>query len=76
MRLLVVAPEYRRQRLASRLLASVEDAARSSGELFVSTETVNVMMQAVLARLGYEPSGSIDHINAPGNAELVYHKRL
>jgi hypothetical protein len=33
-------------------------------------------MQALLARLRYEPSGSIDNLNEPGNAELVYYRRL
>ncbi len=33
-------------------------------------------MQALLARAGYKSSGSIENLNAPGNAELVYYKRL
>ncbi len=75
-RLLVVEPEYRRRGVGAALVRAVEAAARSRGELFVSTEAINAPMQALLAKLGYGPSGSIDNVNEPGNAELVYYKRL
>jgi GNAT superfamily N-acetyltransferase len=75
-RLLVVEPQYRRRRVGCALIGAVERAARLHGELFISTEAINAPMQALLARLEYLPSGSIDHINEPGNAELVYYKRL
>lgn len=75
-RLLVVADAYRRRGLARALLGAAEGAASSRGELFVSTEAINAPMQALLARAGYKPSGSIDNLNAPGNAELLYYKRL
>jgi len=41
-----------------------------------STEERNAPMQAMLARRGYRPSGSIDNVNEPGNLELIYYKRL
>jgi GNAT superfamily N-acetyltransferase len=75
-RLLAVAPAFRRRGVARALLRAVEAAARPAGELFVSTEQINVPMQNLLSSLGYEPSGSIDHLNAPGNLELVFYKRL
>ncbi len=75
-RLLVVVASHRRRGLASALLRAVERAASAFGELFVSTETINTPMQALLATHGYEPSGKIDNVNAPGNAELVFYKRL
>jgi GNAT superfamily N-acetyltransferase len=75
-RLLVVIESHRRCGLGSKLLLAVERAAAAYGELFVSTETINAPMQALLAVHGYASSGSIDNINAPGNAELVFFKRL
>jgi len=75
-RLLGVAAAFRRRGVARALLLAVEAAARRDGELFVSTEQINVPMQNLLASLGYESSGTIDHINAPGNLELVFYKRL
>jgi GNAT superfamily N-acetyltransferase len=75
-RLLVVEPDYRRCGVGGALLGAVERAAQPCGELFVSTEATNAPMRALLARFGYAPSGSIDNINEPGNAELVYHRRL
>jgi GNAT superfamily N-acetyltransferase len=75
-RLLGVVRPWRRRGLARALLAAAEDDARPFGELFVSTEQINVPMQNLLSSLGYESSGSIDHVNAPGNLELVFYKRL
>ncbi len=75
-RLLVVEPAFRRRGTGRALVLAVERAARADGELFVSTESINAPMQALLAALDYERSGAIDNVNAPGNAELVYHKRL
>ncbi len=75
-RLLVIAPARRRRGLGRALVAAAEREAARYGELFVSTEQINAPMRALLAQLGYAPSGSIDNINAPGNRELVYHKRL
>jgi GNAT superfamily N-acetyltransferase len=75
-RLLGVVRAHRRRGVARALLLAAHEAACPSGELFVSTEQINVPMQNLLASLGYEASGSIDHINAPGNLELVFYKRL
>ncbi len=75
-RLLVVEPSFRARGIGCALIRAVENAARPEGELFISTEALNAPMQALLAKLAYAPSGSIDNLNGPGNAELVYHKRL
>ncbi len=75
-RLLVVARAQRRRGLGRALIAATECEAARYGELFVSTEHSNTPMQTLLAALDYIPSGSIDNINAPGNLELVYYKRL
>ena len=76
LRLLVVEPAYRRRGVGAALVRAVESATRAAGELFASTEAINAPMQALLAKLGYAASGSIDNVNEPGNAELVYNKRL
>jgi GNAT superfamily N-acetyltransferase len=75
-RLLVVGRAFRRRGVGRALLARVERAAQVERELFVSTEERNGPMRAMLAAANYEPSGSVDHINPPGNAELIYFKRL
>jgi GNAT superfamily N-acetyltransferase len=77
-RLLAVAQACRRRGFGAALLASAEREllARGSTELFVSTETINVPMRTLLLHAAYVSSGSIDHINEPGNAELVFYKRL
>ena len=74
LRLLAVEPDYRKRGLGVALVRAVESAAREYGELFVSTEAINAPMQALLAKLGYAASGSIDNVNEPGNAELVYYR--
>ncbi|MDQ2858650.1 MAG: GNAT family N-acetyltransferase [Candidatus Eremiobacteraeota bacterium] len=75
-RLLVVVASARRHGTGVALLERVELDAAPHGELFVSTESINAPMQALLLRLAYIRSGSIDNINAPGNPELIYHKHL
>ncbi len=82
-RLLAVARTHRRRGIGAALLHRVEEAALETAraralrpELFVSTEGINTGMQALLARAGYAPSGSIDNVNEPGNPELVYHRLL
>lgn len=75
-RLLAVSGAHRRRGVAGALLARVEREAAPYGELFVSTEEINAPMRALLVAAGYGPSGSIENVNPPGNAELVYYKRL
>ena len=76
LRLLVVEPDYRKRGVGAALVRAVESSVRTHGELFASTEAINAPMQALLAKLEYGASGSIDNVNEPGNAELVYYKRL
>ena len=75
-RLLVVAATHRRRGVGRALVAAAERAAAPFGELFISTETINGPMRALLGAAGYVPSGAIEHINEPGNAELLFYKRL
>ncbi len=70
--LLMVAPAWRRHGLASRLMARCE-AAHDADRLFVTTNTSNDPMRALLAKERYAASGTIDNID-PGDPELVFVK--
>lgn len=74
--LLAVTATRRRRGLGRALLVSAERDAAPYGELFVSTERGNSPMRTLLTALGYQASGSIDNLNAPGNPEDVYYKRF
>lgn len=75
-RLLVIARTHRRRGIGRALVRAAEAAARAHGELFISTETINSPMRALVLAEGYAPSGAVDHINAPENPELFFYKRL
>jgi GNAT superfamily N-acetyltransferase len=72
--LILVDPNVRRRGIGSALMHKVEEAC-TQDRLFTSTNQSNVTMQAVLASLGYEPSGRIDNLD-PGDPELVFVKFL
>lgn len=75
-RLLVVEPADRRRGTGVSLVRAVERAVARDRELFISTEATNAPMRALLAKLGYLASGFVENVNEPGNAELIFHKRL
>lgn len=65
-----VAEHQRRRGLGGALLKAI--AARcETPKLFTSTNQSNDVMQRLLARLGYQPSGTIHNLD-PGDPELVY----
>lgn len=72
--MLFVAPEHRRQGVASGLMRVAETHCASK-RIFTSTNESNVAMQQLLTRLGYEPSGTIYNLDAD-DPELVFSKRL
>lgn len=72
--LVVVDPKVRRGGIASALMHKVEGAC-TQDRILTSTNESNAPMRAVLARLGYEPSGQIDNLD-PGDPELVFVKFL
>ena len=72
--LLIVDPEFQRQRIGSALMRAVE--ARYSGEkLFTSTNASNLKMQALCEWLGYVRSGYIENMDE-GDPEIIYFKQL
>jgi GNAT superfamily N-acetyltransferase len=67
--LVVVTPERRRNGIAARLFAAVEE--RCAGRrLFSSTNASNAAMHRLLAQRGYRRSGEIDL--DPGDPEVFY----
>lgn len=72
--MLMVAPEYRRQGVASGLMQVVETHC-TSNRIFTSTNQSNMPMQQLLTRLGYEPSGTMYHLDED-DPELVFSKLL
>ncbi|MDP3853585.1 GNAT family N-acetyltransferase [Phenylobacterium sp.] len=68
--LIVTAPAARRQGVASALMAEIE-RVHAGLKLFVSTNVSNTVMQDLLARRGYLPSGRVDNLD-PGDPELFY----
>lgn len=72
--MLYVAAGHRRRGVGSALLRHMEHACRDT-RLFTSTDQSNRAMQALLAKLGYEPSGHIDNLDDNGR-ELIFVKSL
>jgi GNAT superfamily N-acetyltransferase len=72
--LVVVDETLRRRGIAAALMRKIE-ATATGDRVFTSTNQSNTTMRAVLARLGYEPSGQIDNLD-PGDPELVFVKFL
>ena len=72
--MLYVAAEHRRKGYATMLMRDMEVRCETP-KLFTSTNLSNLRMQALLAKLGYELSGVIHHLDE-GDPELVYYKAL
>ncbi|MDH7505110.1 MAG: N-acetyltransferase [Candidatus Acetothermia bacterium] len=72
--MLHIHPEYRRQGAGTMLMRHMESICQTS-KLFTSTNLSNLPIQALLAKLGYELSGVLHHLDR-GDPELVYVKFL
>jgi len=72
--MLYVHPEYRRQGAGLMLMQYLESTCQTP-KLFTSTNLSNLPMQALLAKLGYNLSGVIHHLDED-DPELVYVKYL
>jgi ribosomal protein S18 acetylase RimI-like enzyme len=72
--LVVVHDASRRKGIGTVLLEHAGSLCATS-KLFTSTNESNAAMRALLARLGFEPSGVIHNLDA-GDPELVYLRRI
>lgn len=72
--MLYVHPEHRRRGIGAALMAHMEKRCKSA-KLFTSTNQSNAPMLALLADLGYQPSGVIENLDED-DPELVYLKPL
>jgi ribosomal protein S18 acetylase RimI-like enzyme len=72
---LAVAPSYRRRGVA---LALLRDVTRriAAGRIFISTESHNTTMHAVLARDGWTFAGAVAAVNFDESPEWFYFKNL
>lgn len=73
--LLITRERFRRKRVASELLRFVEKQC-TTPRLVISTEQSNAPMQALLAKLSYQPSGVVENLGDDGEPELLYVKIL
>lgn len=71
--MLYVAAKARRSGFGSRLLQFMERECHTS-KVFTSTNASNTPMRALLAKLGYQPSGTIENLD-DDDIELVFLKR-
>jgi ribosomal protein S18 acetylase RimI-like enzyme len=72
--MLCVAKAFERRGIGSALVRHIERECRTP-KLFTSTNASNASMRALLAKLGFEPSGVIENLD-DGDPELVFVKRL
>ena len=72
--MLYVDAKFRRRGIGSALMKHLERVSKKS-RLFTSMEKGNTQMQALLKKLGYKPSGTIENLTE-GEPELFYFKQL
>ena len=72
--MLQVAPSFRRRGIGTALLRHLEGTCRAP-KLFTSTNESNAPMRALLASMGYEPSGVVHNLDE-GDPELFFFRRL
>lgn len=72
---LAVKEEYRRQKIASKLLGHME-SRHLSNRLFISTESTNTSMLNLLKRKGYKKAGTISKANLSGADEVYFYKEI
>jgi len=72
--LLMVGPAHRRRGVGAALVRHLEGHCVSQ-RVFTSTNQSNLPMQALLQKLGYRHSGTVEDLD-PGDPELFYSKQL
>ena len=70
---LCVHPQYRRQKIASKLLSVVEQKYIDQ-KLFISTESNNSIMLNLIKNREYILSGSLSGLNDDGSDEVYFYK--
>lgn len=70
---LCVHPQYRRQKIASKLLAEAEKKY-SNKKLFISTESNNQIMLDLIQQRNYIMAGSLANINDDGSDEVYFYQ--
>lgn len=72
---LLVHPQYRRRGIATKLLHHIE-GLHAGGRIFISTESDNPPMLALLRKEGYRLSGALSGLNGNGVDEVFFFKDL
>lgn len=72
---LCVHPQYRRQGIASQLFTVVEKKY-SDRRLFISTESNNPIMLALIKKRNYTMAGTLAKINDDGSDEVYFYRSL
>lgn len=68
--MLYIHRDHRRAGAGTSMMRHLETLCRTE-KLFTSTNLSNLPMQALLGKLGYQPSGVIHNLD-PGDPELIY----
>jgi ribosomal protein S18 acetylase RimI-like enzyme len=72
--MLYVHPNHRRRSVGTQLMRSLE-ASCTTEKLFTSTNRSNAPMQALLPKLGFVASGTVENLDED-DPELIYFKRV
>jgi ribosomal protein S18 acetylase RimI-like enzyme len=67
---LIVHPEFRRRGIGAALVREAVTRC-DTHDVFTSTNESNIPMQAMLAKLGFQHAGTVDHLD-PGDPEWFY----
>ncbi|KAL1915753.1 uncharacterized protein VTP21DRAFT_6512 [Calcarisporiella thermophila] len=74
--LVMTHPSWRHQGVAQQLIERVLEQCDlgKSRKLFCTVRENNLPMQRLLEKLGFQRSGSVQHVHANEEAELVFHR--
>jgi ribosomal protein S18 acetylase RimI-like enzyme len=72
--MMYVHPQFRHQGFGEKLVRYLEGQCRAE-KLFTSTNQSNLVMQRLLEKLGYQPSGIVENLDED-DPELIYFKRM
>lgn len=72
--LVIVSSAFRRSGIGRRIMTHLEQVSTAQ-KVFTSTNTSNLPMRELLAQMGYQYSGTLEHLD-PGDPEMVFVKFL